>query len=98
MAAITDADLLAKVKSALGITGDYQNDTLTIYIGDVKEYMKAAGVNVLVLNSAASVGAICRGVADLWNYGAGDAEFSAYFRERVTQLVYTEPEESEGGE
>lgn len=88
MAAISDAELLSKVKSALGITGDYQNDTLQIYIDDVKEYMRAAGVNALVLNSTASIGAICRGVADLWNYGAGEAEFSAYFRERVIQLVY----------
>lgn len=92
MAAIDDTTLLTKVKSALGITGDYQNDTLNVYIDDVKAYMKAAGVNELVINSAVSIGAISRGVADLWNYGAGNAKFSEYFIQRVTQLVYTEPE------
>lgn len=94
---MTDAELLGKVKSALGITGDYQNETLMIYILDVKEYMRIAGVHELVLNSAASVGAICRGVSDLWNYGA-DAQFSTYFKERVAQLCYTTPEESGGGD
>ena len=88
MTPITDAELLEKVKIALGITGNYQDDTLNIYIGDVKGYMKAAGVNEIVLNSSASVGAISRGVADLWNYGVGDAEFSTYFMQRVTQLAY----------
>lgn len=90
---MTDAELLAKVKSALGITGDYQNDTLTIYIDDVREYMRAAGVRETVLNSTVAVGAICRGVADIWNYGSG-TEFSTYFMQRVAQLAYTQ----EGGE
>lgn len=92
MAAMNDTALLNKVKSALGITGDYQDDTLNVYIDDVKAYMKAAGVNELVINSAVSIGAISRGVADLWNYGSGNAKFSEYFMQRVTQLVYTEPE------
>ena len=86
---MTDAELLSKVKIALGVTGDYQDDTLKIYIDDVKSFMRSAGVNETVLNSAASVGAICRGVADLWTYGQG-AEFSTYFMQRVTQLAYTE--------
>ena len=93
MAAMTDAEILTEVKNALGITGNYQDATLNIYIGDVKEYMKAAGVKPLVLNSTAAIGAICRGVSDIWNYGAG-TEFSTYFTQRVIQLVYTEPEES----
>ena len=84
---MTDAEILAKVKSALGITGDYQNDTLMIYINDVREYMKAGGVAPKVLDSSASVGAICRGVADIWAYG-GNTEFSTYFKERVTQLAF----------
>jgi hypothetical protein len=87
MAAITDIELLTKVKNALGITGDYQNETLQIYIGDVKDYMRCAGVNEITLNSDKSVGAICRGVSDIWNYGAG-TEFSTYFMQRVTQLAY----------
>ena len=85
---VNDDELLMKVKNALGITGDYQNDTLSIYINEVKEYMKAGGVPVDVVNSTLAVGAICRGVADLWNYGAGNTEFSTYFLQRVTQLAY----------
>ena len=85
---VNDDELLMKVKNALGITGDYQNDTLSIYIDEVKEYMKAGGVPVDVVNSTLAVGAICRGVADLWNYGAGNTEFSTYFLQRVTQLAY----------
>lgn len=87
MATITDAELLGKVKSALGITGDYQDETLKIYIDEVKEYMYSAGVDIRVLESTASVGAICRGVSDIWNYGTG-TEFSTYFKERVVQLSY----------
>ena len=85
---VNDDELLMKVKNALGITGDYQNDTLSIYIDEVKEYMKGGGVPVDVVNSTLAVGAICRGVADLWNYGAGNTEFSTYFLQRVTQLAY----------
>lgn len=89
---VSDAELLEKVKSALGITGNYQDSTLTIYINDVKEYMKAGGVPIAVIESTLAVGAISRGVADLWNYGAGNTEFSTYFMQRVTQLAF------EGGE
>lgn len=85
---VSDAELLTKVKNALGITGNYQNDTLSIYIDDVKAYMRAGGVSNDVVNSTLAVGAISRGVADLWNYGAGDANFSTYFMQRVTQLAF----------
>ena len=88
LAAVSDVEILEIVKSALGITGDYQNDTLSIYISGVKEYMIAGGVQIDVVNSTLAVGAICRGVADLWNYGAGNTNFSAYFMQRVTQLAY----------
>lgn len=95
---VSDAELLEKVKSALGITGNYQDSTLTIYIEEVKEYMKAGGVSVALVNSTLAVGAICRGVADLWNYGAGNTEFSTYFLQRVTQLALTTVEGGEADE
>lgn len=79
-------DVLKDVKNALGITGDYQDNTLTVYINDVKDYLKKAGVSDDVINSQASAGAIARGVADLWNYGSGDGKLSPYFYERVIQL------------
>lgn len=93
------ADILTKVKSALGITGDYQNETLQIYIDEVKEYMIDAGVSESVVNSDMSAGVISRGVIDLWNYGSSGGKLSEYFYQRVTQLRYktsnSSPETSE---
>lgn len=86
---MADADLLSKVKTGLGIFGEYQDETLTIYIEDVKAFMISAGVPREVADSSASVGCILRGVADLWNYGSGSVGFSDYFKMRVTQLAMT---------
>ena len=85
---MTDAELLEAVKIGLNITGSFQDQTLTEYIQEVKEYLLDAGVAESVVNSAASVGVIRRGVSDLWNYGS--ANFSEYFKERVVQLRYKE--------
>lgn len=87
---MTDDELLKKVKIALGIGGTYQDDTLRIYIDEVKAYLHSAGVNDVTLASEKVVGVICRGVSDLWNYGAGNAELSPYFMQRATQLVLEE--------
>ena len=87
-----EVELLEKVKSALGITGTFQDETLKIYVAEVKSYLVCAGVKESVLDSSISVGVIVRGVADLWNYGAGNAELSPYFMQRAAQLCY------EGGE
>lgn len=74
--------MLDDVKNALGITGDYQNTTLTQYINEVKAYLIDAGVPEAKITS----GIVSRGVADLWNYGAGDGKLSPYFMNRATQL------------
>lgn len=84
---MTDEELLAKVKSALGIGGTYQDDTLQIYIDEVKDYLQSAGVSEEIILSKKAIGIISRGVADLWNYGAGNAQLSSYFMQRATQLV-----------
>lgn len=81
------ADMLSKIKSSLGITGNYQDDTLTEYINEVKHYMSVAGVPVEIINSDVSAGTIARGVSDIWNYGEG--KLSDYFYQRVTQLTYS---------
>ena len=83
---MTDAEILTKVKAGLGITGTYQDETLNVYIDEVKAFMLDAGVPDDVLTSSASVGCILRGVADLWNYGSGNAKLSDYFIQRVLQL------------
>lgn len=89
---LTKSELLEKVKTALGITGNYQDDTLTIYIDEVKDYLLDAGVSKTVIESSSSVGVIARGVSDLWNYGSGNAELSPYFMQRAIQLVYKKEE------
>jgi hypothetical protein len=84
------ADVLTKVKSALGITGNYQDTTLNIYIDEVKFYMLDAGVPESVVNSNASAGVISRGVTDLWSYGTNDGKLSDYFYQRVSQLALSD--------
>ena len=84
-------DTLSKVKSALGITGEYQDETLIVYIDEVKAYMMSAGVPESLINSSVSAGVIARGVTDLWNYNGGAGKLSDYFYQRVSQLAYTTP-------
>lgn len=84
---MSDAELLQKVKEALGITGDYQDNTLLFYIEEVKEYLRSAGVLESIIQSKKSVGCICRGVTDLWCYGAGQGKLSEYFMQRAIQLT-----------
>lgn len=91
------ADTLSKVKSALGITGTYQDETLTVYIDEVKEYMVSAGVPKAVVDSDVSAGVIARGVTDLWNYNGGGGKLSDYFYQRVSQLTYAAPPSEEVG-
>lgn len=85
-------EILTKVKEALGITGEYQDNTLSVYIEDVKQFMIDGGVKSSVVNSNKAIGAIVRGVADLWNYGTGATEFSTYFLQRMSQLAYLDEE------
>lgn len=92
---MTDAELLTEVKKRIGITGEYQNDTISGHIQDVKDFMKDAGVGEKIMESKAIIGAVTRGVSDLWNYGSGNGEFSPYFFQRVTQLVYKGGEANE---
>ncbi len=92
------ADTLSKVKSALGITGIYQDETLNVYIDEVKAYMVSAGVPESVVNSDVSAGVIARGVTDLWNYNGGAGKLSDYFYQRVSQLAYTTPTTEGGGD
>lgn len=82
---MADAAILAGVKAALGVTSDFMDTTISIYIDDVTDYMSGAGVPDSVI--ATSVGVIARGVNDLWTASSGDAKYSPYFYDRVSQLV-----------
>lgn len=75
--------MLDDVKNALGITGNYQDNTLNQYITEVKAFLVDAGVSEADITS----GIVSRGVADLWNYGAGEGKLSSYFMTRATQLA-----------
>lgn len=90
MAQLTAAERLAKVKTALGIGGDYQNETLTIYIEEVIAELIAAGIKKEIAESAAAVGCIACGVNDLWNYSSGGVKHSEYFNRRLIQLSMQE--------
>lgn len=54
---MTDAELLTEVKKRIGITGDYQDDTLTGHIQDVKDFMQDAGVSEEVMQTTKIIGA-----------------------------------------
>lgn len=82
---MADAAILSGVKNALGITGSYMDDTISVYIDEVTDYMGNAGVSSNLI--AASVGVIARGVNDLWNNNAGNGRLSPYFYDRVSQLA-----------
>lgn len=87
MAQLTAAERLAKVKTALGMNGsNYQDETLSLYIGEVVDFMVGAGVQREVAESDAAVGCIAVGVNDLWNYSSGGVRHSDYFHSRVIQL------------
>lgn len=83
---MANSEQLRIVKTALGISGDYHDDTLSIYIDEVLNWMKDAGVSDTVLATDRIHGAVVRGVSDLWNYGQGNATLSPYFHQRVIQL------------
>ena len=82
---MADATILTAVKAALGVTGAFTDNTISVYIDDVVDYMSGAGVSAAII--AASPGVIARGVSDLWDNDGGNVKFSPYFHERVSQLV-----------
>lgn len=81
-------ELLAKVKIALfgSAAGAWRDDTLQVYIDEIKEFMANAGVPADVIESEAAVGVIVTGVNDLWNYSSGGTKLSPYFIQRVIQM------------
>lgn len=81
---MTDEEMLTSVKSALGIQGEYLDDTISEYITEVVGYLVDAGIP----RANIPAGIVARGVSDLWNYGSGEGELSTYFMQRATQLSY----------
>lgn len=75
---------LADIKAALNIVGTYQDAALQIYFDETKDFLVDAGVK----EENITKGIMARGVSDLWNYGAGEGKFSAYFLQRASQLSF----------
>lgn len=75
---------LEMVKNALGITGTYQDATLTVYLNEVMDFLKDSGV----AEANITAGLVARGVSDLWDYGSGTGKLSTYFMQRAAQLAY----------
>lgn len=86
---MTDAELLSIVKVGLfgSDQGTWRDPMLRVYINEVKEFMRGAGVSEDTLNRETSAGCIVIGVNDLWNYTGGGVKFSEYFKQRVIQLA-----------
>lgn len=80
-------NMLDHVKLCLGITDNYHDAMLQAYIHDVQFYLQDAGIPPDVTETEACGGVVARGVADLWNYGAGGAALSPFFHERAAQLA-----------
>lgn len=87
---MTATEQLQRVKESLSITGNHLDKTLQVWLDDVKYYMADAGVKDSVIESEKAIGAISRGVSDLWNYG----KLSEYFYQRVSQLTLEDGEDS----
>ena len=80
-------DIVSECKARLGVTGSYHDATIRADADDVVAVLGAAGVPEDVAASEDAVGCIARGVADLWNYGGGEAKFSPAFVQRAIQLA-----------
>lgn len=76
--------MLEDVKIGIGVTGTYQDATISEYITEVKAFLMDSGVK----SGNITTGVVVRGVSDLWNYGAGEGKFSEYFLQRAAQLAY----------
>ena len=51
-----DFNMLEEVKKRLGITGEYQDDTIQGYIDDVKQFLLDGGVKKEVVDASSTVG------------------------------------------
>jgi len=84
--ATVEDPMLTSVKKALNIGGTYQDAAIQEYINEVKAFLSAAGVS----EANMTPGLVARGVADLWQYGAGEGKLSEYFMQRTIQAAYTD--------
>ena len=83
--------LIDAVMTALGMAGNEElRSVIQPYIDETNAFLTDAGVPSDVIGTETTVGVVARGVADLWNYGAGDGKLSSYFYQRAIQLAVKE--------
>ena len=86
-------DFVAECKARLGITHTYHDGLIQAYVEDVQAFLLAAGVPESLVTGDEAAGCIARGVADLWDYGAGGGHFSPAFLQCAIQLATSEVDE-----
>ena len=85
---MAEFNMLEHVKTMNNQGGnDYVNPIFQGYIDEVREYLHGAGCPETLTNTKPFGGIVARGVADLWNLGAGEGKLSPYFHERAAQLA-----------
>ena len=91
---MTDAELLAKVKSGLGLSGELTDLTISLKMLAAKQYMLNAGVTIEHLETELGIVTLTVGVNDLWNLASGEVKFSTAFDIMMVQLkVVSMPDE-----
>ena len=91
---MSDAELLAKVKTGLGLSGEYADNTISIKMLAVKQYMVNAGVTTEQVETELGIVTLTVGVNDLWNLTSGEVKLSFAFDILMTQLkVVSMPDE-----
>lgn len=77
--------MLEQVKKLLGITGKYQDETISGWIDEIKQLMIDGGIPSSIINDVKSAGVIAKGIDDLYFQ---KTDLSNYFWQRATQLAY----------
>jgi hypothetical protein len=83
---MTDAELLAKVKAGLGLSGDHIDPNMSAKILAVKQYMINAGVAIEHVETELGIACLTVGVNDLWNLEPGEVKFSPALDILLVQL------------
>lgn len=77
--------MLEQVKKFLGITGKFQDETISGWIDEIKQLMIDGGISPSIVNDDKSAGVIAKGIDDVYFQ---KTDLSNYFWQRATQLAY----------
>ena len=89
---MTQEELLDKVMVGLDKIPPHLRDTIRIHMDDILLDMIDSGVPTTLIDlekdfiDRKCLGAVVRGVADVWNHGNSDTKVSEYYRQRVDKL------------